>query len=76
MALLEFVFKDVWHFFGCMAILIVVASIFARRPNVTNLYEVPLEYWKDMKKPDAEEKNRDPDEVRAQAEKDMWKRDV
>lgn len=76
MRLLEFMFIDVWHYVGCFAVLLVIASIICRRPNVTNLYEVPLEYWKNIEKENADEDNRDPAEIEKEAAEKMWKRDV
>ena len=72
MSLLEFMFTDVWHFAGCFAILLVLASLFTRRPNVTNFYEVVPRNGNEE-----EASGEEVDEaVEEQARTDMWKHDV
>ena len=72
MSLLEFVFTDVWHFFGCFAILLAIAILFNRKPNVTNFYEIVVKGDDD----DEEPYSCADIACEKKARTDMWKRDV
>ena len=71
MRLLEFMFADVWHFFGCLIILIVISDMIPNRPHVNNYYG----RVKDSEEDTAEASDAD-DKAEEKARSDMWKRDV
>lgn len=67
--ILRFVFTDFWHFAGFLILLVVIISPLYRRPNVTNVYELPIQ-------DDDEDKAKKEADAEKKARSDMWKRDA